>query len=75
MYKDRYRKLLAAVLICGLGVACQLLPSGCAEYYTQSVLSSFNFCSVFNCEGGTFFNFCEPVALFADCPNVNTTGQ
>jgi hypothetical protein len=56
-------------------MAFQMLPTGCAEYYTQSVLASFNFCSVFNCEGGTFFNFCEPVALFVDCPGAPTTTQ
>jgi len=70
---SRKRKLLAAILICGTGVAFQALPTGCADYMSAQVLSGFNFCSVFNCTGGTFFNFCEPVRLLVDCPQPAST--
>ncbi len=71
----RNRKLWAALLVCGAGTVFQSLPGGCSQYYTQSLLSSFDFCSVFNCEGGSFFNMCEPVALFVDCPTTPATTQ
>ncbi len=43
---------------------------GCADFFTPLALDSFDFCSVFNCSGGTFFNFCEPGTLFVDCPQA-----
>lgn len=73
MFSPRNRKLWAALLVCAAGTVFQALPAGCAQYHTASLLSAFDFCSVFNCEGGTFFNFCEPFALFMDCPNLFTT--
>jgi hypothetical protein len=66
----RNKKLWAAIVACGVGTVFQALPQGCAQYYTSLALSSFNFCSVFNCEGGTFFNFCQPFAVLMDCPNL-----
>lgn len=70
MRNVRNRKLWAALLVCGAGTVFQGLPTGCAQYYTESILTGFDFCSVFNCEGGTFFNFCEPFALLMDCPGL-----
>jgi hypothetical protein len=29
---------------------------------------AFDFCAVFNCQGGGFFNFCSPIVFFIDCP-------
>lgn len=69
------KKLWTAMLVCGSGMVFQAFPTGCTQYMTQQVLSSFDFCSVFNCEGGTFFDFCSPVALFADCPSAQQTTQ
>jgi hypothetical protein len=69
----RNKKLWAAIAILGTGTVLQVLPRGCAQYYTQLTLTSFDFCSVFNCQGGTFFNLCEPRPILADCPNVTTT--
>ncbi len=66
------RRLWAAALVCSAGLLFQALPGGCAQYYGQLVLNSFDFCSVFNCTGGTFFNFCQPNSIFLDCP-VPTT--
>ena len=71
----RKKKLWAAILICGAGTVFQALPTSCANYLTAEALSSFNFCAVLNCTGGTFFNFCEPVALLMDCPNLFGTTQ
>lgn len=68
----RKKRIWAAVLVSG-GLVFQFLPSGCAEYYTYTGLTAFNFCSVFNCTGGTYFDMCSPVPLLADCPA--TTAQ
>jgi len=43
---------------------------GCNEFWTDVALTSFDFCSVVNCTGGTYFNFCDPVVILADCPNA-----
>ncbi|HPM24852.1 MAG TPA: hypothetical protein PLP66_13165 [Phycisphaerae bacterium] len=67
---SKSKKLWAAIMICGAGTLFQVIPNGCANYLTQQALVGFDFCSVFNCTGGTFFNFCEPIALFMDCPNL-----
>ena len=75
MVITRKKKLLVAILVCGAGTVFQALPNSCANYLTSEALSAFNFCSVLNCTGGTFFNFCEPVALLMDCPNLFSTTQ
>jgi hypothetical protein len=66
------KKVLVLFVVCTVGVVLQtgLVTSGCAEFYGEALLTSFDFCSVFNCTSGTFFNLCEPVALLADCPNI-----
>jgi hypothetical protein len=69
----RNHKLWAVIAICLAGTVFQVLPSGCANYLTEQAMAGFNFCSVFNCTGGTFFNFCEPVRLFTDCPQPAQT--
>jgi hypothetical protein len=63
----RFRWLLIAAAISG-GTIFQ--TNGCAEYYVTSAASALDFCSVFNCSGGSFFDFCNPVPVFADCPNA-----
>lgn len=68
MWNVRKNRLWAAIVACGVGTVFQVLPGGCAEYYTNLAVTSFNFCSVFNCEGGTFFNLCEPNRVLLDCP-------
>lgn len=64
------RKMWAALIVCGAGVLFQALPSGCAEYYSAAALGALDFCAIFNCSGGTFFDLCEPTPLFWDCPNI-----
>lgn len=63
-------KWWAAALISG-GVMLQV--GGCVNYFTEAALTSFNFCNVFNCEGGTYFDLCGTYPLFSDCPNATTT--
>lgn len=69
----RKRRLWAVLVACGTGVLFQVLPSGCRDYTVAQGLTAFDVCSVVNCTGGTFFNFCEPVRIFADCPAPVTT--
>ena len=65
--RARWMALLATL---SAGTLLQVGTNGCAEFYGTMALGSFDFCSVFNCEGGTFFNFCEPFPLLVDCPNL-----
>ena len=74
------KKLLAMCTVCTAGMLFQagltgFIPGSCAQWYFQSAVESFDFCSVFNCTGGTFLNVCEPVPLFRDCPNYQPGGQ
>jgi len=71
MSKTR-KKFLVALAVCGAATLFQT-GSGCAQYYLNMGLTSFDFCSVFNCTSGSYFNLCEPVPLLIDCPNVDTT--
>ncbi len=68
LYRRKRMMVLAAL---SLGTAFQFASTtnGCGEYVALFGLSSFDFCSVFNCTGGGFFNFCDPNVLFVDCPN------
>jgi hypothetical protein len=68
-------KYLTMAALCGTGILLQtgLVPSGCMQYYGQALLTSLDFCKIFNCTSGTFSNLCEPVPLFVDCPNYNPT--
>jgi hypothetical protein len=62
------RRLLALAL--GGTVMQYLYQSGCAQYYAYGAISTFDFCAVLNCEGGTYFDFCSPIPQLVDCPNV-----
>ncbi len=55
--------VLQVVIQPGVGSA-----AGCGNYLVYGALSAFDACAVVNCSNGTFFNFCAPVKLFADCP-------
>lgn len=72
MKKRSFRRSVRLLLITlGVGTAFQLAmePTGCAAFGLNFVLNSVDFCSVLNCQGGTFFDFCNPVVLFVDCLN------
>lgn len=43
------------------------LPTSCVEFTTLLGTQALNVCGVFNCEGGQFFDFCEPTVIFYDC--------
>jgi hypothetical protein len=63
----RWAALLATV---SAGTMFQVSGYGCNQLWTNVALNSFDFCSVLNCAGGTYVNFCEPVPLLVDCPNA-----
>lgn len=62
------RKFLVLAAILASGTVFQLFPSGCVGLGLTQAAAAFDFCFVFNCTGGSFFNLCEPVRLFVDCP-------
>jgi hypothetical protein len=66
------KKFLAILAVCSAGTLLQtgFVPSGCAQWYLTTTLSAFDFCSVFNCSSGTYFDLCDP-AIFMDCPVVS----
>lgn len=64
-----HRKMLALALALGAGTLFQAYPyNGCTQYYAYFAVSALDFCSVLNCTGGSFFNFCSPTQLLIDCP-------
>ena len=70
---SRRAKWMILLTVLSVGTAFQA-GTGCTEFFYSSAISSFDFCSVLNCTGGSFFNFCDPVPLLVDCPNyVQTT--
>jgi hypothetical protein len=69
---SRRAKLYMLLAALSVGTALQVGTNGCAEYYVAGALGAVDLCKVFNCEGGTFFNFCTPVKLLVDCPTVAT---
>ncbi len=74
MLKSRRTRWIALLALASAGTAFQVGANGCYEYYVNNALVAFDFCSVLNCTGGSFFNFCDPVPLLVDCPNF-TTGE
>jgi len=67
MFRSRYLRLLALLATVSAGTMFQL-NTGCNQLWTGVALSSINFCSILNCTGGTYFNFCSPTVLLVDCP-------
>ncbi|MCG3125977.1 MAG: hypothetical protein CHACPFDD_00805 [Phycisphaerae bacterium] len=65
--KRRTSKWLGMLAAFAAGTVCQIVPTGCGNFAGQFALQAFDFCSVLNCEGSTFFNFCTPVVLLVDC--------
>jgi len=64
------RKLLAIAATLGTATVLQTTPGGCLRYGTFEALTAIDFCAIVNCQGGTFFDFCEPFPLLWDCPNM-----
>lgn len=61
-------KWLWLTVACMGGTVFQGLPTGCSQFFTYQAISSLDFCSILNCSGGAFFNFCSPVRILLDCP-------
>ncbi len=66
--KSGTARLVAAAVALLAGVLLQ--NPGCANYGLQFATEAFDFCSVLNCESGTFFSLCDPIVLLWDCPIV-----
>lgn len=62
------RKWLLVLAMCSTGLVCQYLGGGCKQFSAQIGLTVFDWCSVLNCDQGSFFNLCSPVQLLVDCP-------
>lgn len=69
------KRFLTIFAVCCAGTLLQtgFVPSSCAQFYGNTLLATFDPCSVFNCTGGAFFNLCEPYPLFWTCPNLAAT--
>lgn len=71
MSKTR-KKFVAALAVCSAATVFQtgLAPAGCAQFALTYATAAFDACAVLNCSGSSFFDFCDPVVTFIDCPNV-----
>lgn len=67
----RSRKLWAVIAACGCGSVFNV--AGCSDYWINAGVTAFDVCSVVNCTGSTFFNFCQGDGLFVDCPQTTAT--
>lgn len=66
-----HRRFLALLALTGGGTLFQV--TGCARFAFESAAAAFDTCAVVNCTSSTFFDFCSPVVLLVDCPNLTTT--
>ncbi len=70
MSRTARRRVWAMFAALTVGTTFQVgLGTGCANYAAYQALGALDFCSLLNCEGSSFFNFCEPIAYLVDCPN------
>ena len=65
--KTTSKKWWGLAAIGALGTLFQFPTPGCAGVGADALFAAFDFCAVLNCQGGTFFNFCDPILLFVDC--------
>jgi len=70
MMKWKRARTIGLLAALSAGTIFQMGYGGCTQLYTNVALNAVDFCAVFNCESGTFFNFCSPVPLLADCPDT-----
>lgn len=61
------RKLMLLLGALATGTVFQVQPAGCSQYTAQVAISAVNVCSIINCSGSSFFNFCNPQPIFVDC--------
>lgn len=62
------RRFRVALAVAALATLFQMLPGSCAQLAANTLVTVFDFCAVVNCQGSSFFNFCDPVVLLVDCP-------
>ena len=61
------KKLWLLLAACGAGTLFQVTPGSCSDYFLVHGLTALDFCAIFNCTGGAFFDLCNPIPLFVDC--------
>lgn len=61
-------KRLALLVALSAGTLFQGISTGCGQTLAQFALQAFDACAVLNCADSAFFDFCDPVILFTDCP-------
>jgi hypothetical protein len=66
---NRTRKIAALVT---LGALFQTGAPGCAQFVFDTLVASLDTCTILNCGGGSFFDFCSPFVILADCPDTTT---
>lgn len=73
---SKIRKRMMALTALGVGgLLFQNIPGvpgGCVQLLSGGLLAGFDFCSVINCTGGTFFDFCSTNSIFilVDCTTI-----
>ena len=72
MKSSRKRMIVAAALAVTTTVF-QFFPSSCYQYGAIAGIASFDFCTVLNCQNGSYFNLCGTPVLLLDCPNATVT--
>lgn len=71
MSATRTKRLMVLLALLTTGMALQVGANGCVEYWVTGAVTSLDFCSVVDCTGSTFFDFCTgSLGLFVDCPNL-----
>lgn len=68
--KSVRRKLTILFAIATGATIFQAAPTSCYKYAAVLGVSSFDFCTVLNCQNGSFFNLCASPVILLDCPNV-----
>jgi hypothetical protein len=66
------KKFVTILAVCSAGTLLQTgpIPGSCAQYYLALGVTSFDWCSVFNCTDSTYFDLCP---YFVDCPQNTGT--
>ena len=64
-------KFWTTAAICCLGTVFQVgLPTSCVQFGLQTFTAAFDSCSILNCDGGVFFDLCDPIVVLVDCPDL-----
>lgn len=61
------KKWMTLLALFSTGVVFQYLGGGCTQFITATALDALDFCTILNCDQGSFFNLCDPVILLVDC--------